>query len=73
MVFRENKSSTGCIGNLVEITAADLREDDQRKIGTVVDVDVYSRCSEKILECLWNTGEVGWILASRVEVVSENR
>tara|TARA_R110000824_G_scaffold252068_6_gene440744 strand:- start:5554 stop:5790 length:237 start_codon:yes stop_codon:yes gene_type:complete len=56
---------------------------DQRRVGTVLGFDVYRgnekamgvplRNPEAIIEVLWNTGKVGWILQNRVEVASENR
>lgn len=57
---------------------------DDRYTGTILRLDRYSGRDDQrilpfpdqgqqIIEVLWNTSHVGWIAASRVEVVSENR
>ena len=63
------------LGELVKIN--DLNESDpKRMIGTIVRHDVYdsqfSGLGEKISEVLRNSGELGWILTSRLEAVSNN-
>jgi hypothetical protein len=62
------------IGNLVRIN--DLNElDPRRMMGTIVRHDLYdsqfSKISEKISEVLWNDGQLGWILSSRLSSVDE--
>jgi len=62
------------IGNLVRIN--DLNEPDPRRMmGTIVRHDLYdsqfSKISEKISEVLWNDGQLGWILSSRLSSVDE--
>ena len=52
--------------------------DDHRRVGTVLGFDYYHSgdnrnrlgargIGESIVEVLWNTGKIGWILKSRVE------
>ena len=60
------------IGNLVKIN--DLNESDpKRMIGTIVRHDIYDsqfgKAGEKISEVLWNSGKLGWILTSRLDLV----
>jgi len=53
-----------------------------RNIGTVLSFDTYSSTksdwnddsgnSERIVEIMWSTGEIDWILLSRLEVISED-
>jgi len=62
------------IGDLVRIN--DLNEHDPRRmIGTIVRHDIYDlqyyKTREKISEVLWNGGHLGWVLASRLSVVSD--
>ena len=56
--------------------------DDQRSYGTILRFDIYNpgeltypvSCiesySERLVEVLWSMGYKGWILQSRVEVIS---
>ena len=50
---------------------------DERRVGTIVGRSIWmgdeAKPSEPILEVLWNTGALGWILQSRVEMISESR
>ena len=56
---------------------------DHRRVGTILGFDVYRgnekamgvplRNPEPIIEVLWNTGHIGWILQDRVEAISESR
>lgn len=61
------------VGNLVKII--DSERDDMRCTGTVLRFDVYAGGREgrippePIIEVLWNTEQIGWILKSRVEVI----
>ncbi len=62
------------IGELVKIN--DLNElDPKRMFGTVVRHDMYdsqfNKAGEKISEVLWNSGQLGWILTSRLSVVDD--
>jgi hypothetical protein len=62
------------IGELVRIN--DLNDlDPKRMIGTVIRHDMYdsrfNKAGEKISEVLWNNGQLGWILTSRLSVVSD--
>ena len=53
------------VGELVRINEVC----DERVFGTVLNRDVYYSSmgdSESIVEVLWNTGQKGWILVSRV-------
>ena len=62
------------VGDLVKII--DSERDDMRCTGTVLKFDIYAggrhgrRPPEPIIEVLWNTAMIGWILKSRVEVTS---
>jgi len=53
-------------------------------MGTILRLDRYSGRDDQrilpfpdhgqqIIEVLWNTSHIGWIAASRVEVISESR
>jgi len=49
-----------------------------RNVGTVLGFDWYRGLNhksdfgtERIIEILWDTGELGWILADRVEVIND--
>ena len=59
-------------------------DDDERCTGTILRLDRYSGRDDQrilpfpdhgqqIIEVLWNTSRIGWIAASRVEVISESR
>ena len=67
------------IGDLVQIVTDDCDAGDARSCGTVLKFDTYSsnelaevvshqgrRSHECIVEVLWNTGSIGWILKSRI-------
>ena len=62
-------------GDLVKII--DSERDDMRFTGTVLKFDVYAggrvhpSPPEPIIEVLWNTEQIGWILKSRVEVIND--
>ena len=50
--------------------------EDHRQIGTVLNFDIYrgsKTYGEPIIEVLWNTGNVEWILKRYVEAVDESR
>lgn len=67
------------VGDLIYLEPG--QTDDERSLGTVLRLDVYrgEDCSvplkvpEPIVEALWNTGELSWILRERVSVISESR
>ena len=46
---------------------------DYRRMGTILGFDSYSTTNETLIEVLWDTGSLDWILQSRVEVVCEGR
>ena len=50
---------------------------DKRRVGTIVSLSTWqgdeAKPTEPILEVLWNTGTIDWILQKRVEVVNECR
>ena len=57
---------------------------DDRYTGTILRLDRYSGRDDQrilpypdhgqqIIEVLWNTSHIGWIAASRVEVIDESR
>ncbi len=61
------------IGDLIKFESTE--EHDLRMHGTILRFSIYegacgrsSRPPESIIEVLWNTGELGWILAERVKV-----
>jgi hypothetical protein len=64
------------IGDLIRFEASE--DNDERMFGTILRFSTYeggcghgrSQPPERIIEVLWNTGELGWILAERVEVAS---
>jgi len=63
------------IGDLIRFEASE--DNDERMFGTILRFSTYEgacgrsgRPTERIIEVLWNTGELGWILAERVEVAS---
>ena len=62
------------VGDLV--TIIDSERDDMRSTGTVLKFDVHAgnvwgaRSLEPIIEVLWSTVTIGWILKSRVEVTN---
>ena len=63
------------IGELVRIN--DLNKSDpKRMIGTIVRHDMYdsrfNSIGEKISEVLWNNGQLGWILTSRLSAVDDD-
>lgn len=61
-------------GDLVKLKVGEEPRN-KREIGTVIQIDAYitSVGMEPMAEVLWNTGETGWILSNRVEVLSESR
>jgi hypothetical protein len=61
------------LGDLIKFEASE--DHDERMFGTILRFSTYDSpgCgypSERIIEVLWNTGELGWILAERVEVAN---
>jgi hypothetical protein len=63
------------IGDLIRFEASE--DNDERMFGTILRFSTYEgTCGrivgppERLIEVLWNTGELGWILAERVEVAS---
>ncbi len=69
------------VGDLI-MHAGPASADDERYMGTILRLDRY-RGNQRILpfpdqgqqivEVLWSTSHIGWIAASRVEVVNEGR
>ena len=67
------------VGDLIKFVTSDPL--DRRCVGTILRLDTYTweikdsplKRSEPIIQVLWNTIHVGWILAERVEVVNESR
>ena len=62
------------VGDLVKLKVGEEPRN-KREIGTVIQLDAYitSLGMEPMIEVLWNTGKTGWILAERIEVLSESR
>ena len=69
------------VGDLVQFDDYYVKEDD-RQVGTVLKFDIFrgaddcgtiSGPAESLVQVLWGTGEVGWILERRVRVISEDR
>ena len=65
------------IGDLV---IADDSVADERTCGTILRFDWYNSPygfghpqGEELVEILWNTGQPGWILKSRVKPIDESR
>ncbi len=60
-------------GDIVKFDPID--KEDTRNVGTVIRLDTYIGAMglESIIEVLWSTGQLGWILESRVKVISEIR
>ncbi len=74
------------VGDLImhESTRTPVVDEDERYMGTILRLDRYSGRDDQrilpfpdhgqqIIEVLWNTSRIGWIAASRVEVISESR
>ena len=70
------------VGDLIKFTPekdalviGDMK--DKRRVGTIVSLSTWQgdegKPSEPILEVLWSTGAVDWILQKRVEVVNGSR
>ena len=65
------------VGDLVSLEPHPNDVTDLRKVGTVLKFDVYRGTEqlqplllhEAIIEVLWNTGHIGWILQKRVKVI----
>ena len=62
----------------------DPGHNDDRVVGTVTGNDLYHTAGELVYDCLtgypellaevlWDAGRIGWILAKRLEVISETR
>ena len=66
------------VGDIVRIIDGHI-VDDHRKLGTVVRRDIYkierssSYGKDSVIEVAWSSSAIGWILESRLEVVSEAR
>ncbi|HIE83861.1 MAG TPA: hypothetical protein EYQ00_08465 [Dehalococcoidia bacterium] len=60
-------------GNLVRNIEPYHEDHINRNIGTVISFDCYGRNKEQIVEILWCSGEIDWILRSRLEVINEAR
>ena len=70
------------VGDLVKIKdTAILSPKDPRCTGTIIKFDVYgntdrhdrhSFSNEPIVEVMWATGQIKWILQKRLELVSES-
>jgi hypothetical protein len=58
-------------GDLVKLKEGEEPRN-KRDVGTALKFDVYCSPSgiERMVEVLWNTGKVGWILTNRVEVIT---
>jgi hypothetical protein len=66
------------VGDLVRLTdkTSFIAEQEDRSVGTVLKFGTYRGLNsdfgaEQIVEILWNTGTVSWILANRIEVISD--
>tara|TARA_Y100000310_G_scaffold344748_1_gene459221 strand:- start:1270 stop:1467 length:198 start_codon:yes stop_codon:yes gene_type:complete len=62
------------IGDIVKLM--DATPSDHRKLGTVMRCDIYRSSSygkDPVIEVAWSSSSIGWILESRLEVVSEVR
>jgi hypothetical protein len=67
------------IGDLIKFESSDPL--DRRCIGTVLRLDDYTwetkvellKRTEPIIQVLWNTSQIDWILSDRVEVINEGR
>jgi hypothetical protein len=60
------------VGDLVKLKEGE-KPRNKREVGTILSFDVYTGSfgSEKMANILWNTGNPGWILAARIEVINE--
>ena len=60
-------------GDIVKFVPID--KEDTRNVGTVIRFDTYVGAMglESLIEVFWSTGQLGWILESRVKVISEIR
>ena len=63
------------VGDLIKLKAGEEPRNN-RETGTVLKLGhrIASRAldKEQIAEVLWNTGQIGWILSKRTEVISES-
>jgi hypothetical protein len=66
------------VGDLIKFESSDPL--DRRCVGTILRFDTYTwdtvarlKKSEPIIQVLWNTNQLGWILSDRVELVNESR
>ena len=67
------------VGDLIKLKSKD--SGDGRRMGVVLRFDVYHgleslaplRQPETIVEVLWNTTKIGWVLKGLVELVNESR
>tara|TARA_Y100000310_G_scaffold345324_1_gene463787 strand:+ start:212 stop:412 length:201 start_codon:yes stop_codon:yes gene_type:complete len=63
------------VGDIVRIIDGHI-VDDHRKLGAVMRRDIYRSSSygkDSVIEVAWSSSAIGWILESRLEVVSEAR
>ena len=60
------------IGDLIKLKTGEEPRN-ERETGTILKLDKYTRqtVQQQLIEVLWNTGKIGWILAKRTEVLSE--
>jgi hypothetical protein len=65
------------VGDLIELKRPSIRRNEDRFHGYILKFETYksleTNIPEKIVHVYWDTGNIGWILASRVEVISESR
>ncbi len=65
------------VGSLVRNIEPYHEDHINRNIGTIISLDSYQpgrpSAREQIVEVLWGSGEIDWILRSRVEAISESR
>ena len=63
------------VGDLIKLKAGEEPRNN-RETGTVLKLDIRigSRAlvKEQLIEVLWNTGKIGWILSKRTEVINES-
>ena len=60
-------------GDLIKFKLTENSVDD-RSLGVLIEFDTYvgSMGAEDLSRVLWNTGETGWILSERIEVINEH-
>jgi hypothetical protein len=62
------------VGDLVKLREGEEPRN-KREVGTILGFDSYigSLGMEPMANVLWNTGKPGWILTTRIKVISESR